>query len=523
MRRFVRDESGMTMGLTVIMIMLIGVMGAGLLTFVMRDLQAVVEVNQGQRALDIADAGVQAAKSHLRVDSFRQHYDTVTTAANDCAEGPRVGGDNWSKATTMWTNTNGLCTGGPVARTDVSGTPWREDVGVNKPFGGGRFHVTIECFDQNADPTPDPCDDGAGSAPDTSVNADDRKFFKITSTGYSSADGTGAVRKVEAIYTTVKRTYAPVAYWTPKDILFTGGGAVTVSKMSFFAGNNILGVRKTSAGTSIADRTTPAIYSNWAYSGSRNTTPRINPDGTSAVGAGFGAGGFVCGAFNQACDASNPSNHDADGYRDYDSTTANLTAAPAHKACITSRPTPRRCIKFEESPGTPTPNNRITYPFDPRNAIANPRDVVDPALLEEMRSAAQTQGYHQSLTADQTITSWPVNGEITYFIDANNNDVKYSVPSSAPNKGAGLLIVEDATSFELASNSYFKGVIIVIGDGVTTGSYESAGNGTLDGYVTASGTVTIRGNVSPSLSLTEITLLNNFLDVNLWSWRELYQ
>jgi hypothetical protein len=42
--------------------LLIGVMGAGLLTLVRSDLEAVVEVNQGQRALGLADAGVQAAR-----------------------------------------------------------------------------------------------------------------------------------------------------------------------------------------------------------------------------------------------------------------------------------------------------------------------------------------------------------------------------------------------------------------------------------------------------------------------------
>ncbi|MBA3790042.1 MAG: hypothetical protein H0X23_02215, partial [Rubrobacter sp.] len=55
-RRFIRDETGMTMGLTVIMIVLIGVMGAGLLTFVSTDLNAVIEVNRGQRAMELADA-----------------------------------------------------------------------------------------------------------------------------------------------------------------------------------------------------------------------------------------------------------------------------------------------------------------------------------------------------------------------------------------------------------------------------------------------------------------------------------
>src|SRR5215213_2245916 len=116
-RRFARDESGMAMAVAIFMVLLIGVMGAGLLTFVMSDTKSVLEVNKGQKAMDIAEAGVQAAKAHLRVDSFRQHYDTVTTVANDCAEGPRVGGDNWSKATTVWTATDGACSGGPIIRS----------------------------------------------------------------------------------------------------------------------------------------------------------------------------------------------------------------------------------------------------------------------------------------------------------------------------------------------------------------------------------------------------------------------
>ena len=189
---------------------------------------------------------------------------------------------------------------------------------------------------------------------------------------------------------------------------------------------------------------------------------------------------------------------------------------PAFKACRSTLPTPQRCIKFDPyEAGNPTPNNKITFPFDPRNAMTNPQDLVDPGLVEEMKSAAQAQGYVR--TGNQpTLTNWPVPGqEITYFVQGGN--LKYSATN-----GAGIIIVKDG-NFELAANSYFKGVVIVIGDGSTTGKYESAGNGVLDGYVSASGDITIRGNVSPSLSLKEITLLNNFLDVRLWSWRELYQ
>jgi hypothetical protein len=78
-RRLARDESGITMGLTVIMIVLIGVMGAGLLTFVQNDLGTVIESNQGQTAFNLADAGTQAAKRHLLLDANVFRYDGDTT------------------------------------------------------------------------------------------------------------------------------------------------------------------------------------------------------------------------------------------------------------------------------------------------------------------------------------------------------------------------------------------------------------------------------------------------------------
>ncbi len=68
-RGLIRDESGMTMVLVMIMIVLIGVMGAGLLTFVTTDLRNVAQTNRGQQAFQIADAGVQAAKQQLITDS----------------------------------------------------------------------------------------------------------------------------------------------------------------------------------------------------------------------------------------------------------------------------------------------------------------------------------------------------------------------------------------------------------------------------------------------------------------------
>src|SRR5829696_1547377 len=64
-RRVVKNELGSTLPLAMMMVVIIGVMGAGLLTFVGADLNTVIETNRGQKALELADAGVAAAKRQL--------------------------------------------------------------------------------------------------------------------------------------------------------------------------------------------------------------------------------------------------------------------------------------------------------------------------------------------------------------------------------------------------------------------------------------------------------------------------
>jgi Tfp pilus assembly protein PilX len=65
----------MTMVLAIMTMVLVGVMGAGLLTFVVTDLGAVVEANQGERAFEMADAGMRTAELQLTSDSDSSHYD----------------------------------------------------------------------------------------------------------------------------------------------------------------------------------------------------------------------------------------------------------------------------------------------------------------------------------------------------------------------------------------------------------------------------------------------------------------
>jgi len=64
-RRVIEEESGVALGLAVIMVVLVGVMGVGLLTPIVTDLQAMVEANKGQQAFEMGEAGIEVAKARL--------------------------------------------------------------------------------------------------------------------------------------------------------------------------------------------------------------------------------------------------------------------------------------------------------------------------------------------------------------------------------------------------------------------------------------------------------------------------
>ena len=66
--RLMREERGMALGLAIIVVVIVGVMGAGLLAFVATDLKAVVAVNRGEQAFELAEAGIEVAKAYLADD-----------------------------------------------------------------------------------------------------------------------------------------------------------------------------------------------------------------------------------------------------------------------------------------------------------------------------------------------------------------------------------------------------------------------------------------------------------------------
>ena len=87
-----RDESGVALGLVVIVVVLIGVLAAGLLAVLRSDLEATTQANRGQRALHLAEAGAQAAAAQLRADADPAHYDADRADNTGWAEVPPDGG-----------------------------------------------------------------------------------------------------------------------------------------------------------------------------------------------------------------------------------------------------------------------------------------------------------------------------------------------------------------------------------------------------------------------------------------------
>ena len=63
------EQRGMALGLAIIVVVIVGVMGAGLLTLVATDLEAVLAVNRGEQAFELAEAGIEVAKAHLAHDT----------------------------------------------------------------------------------------------------------------------------------------------------------------------------------------------------------------------------------------------------------------------------------------------------------------------------------------------------------------------------------------------------------------------------------------------------------------------
>src|SRR5215211_71229 len=460
LERLAKGESGVVMGLVVMLVVLIGVMGAGLLVLVRSDLEAVVKVNQGQNALNLADAGVQAARRQLRSDAQPDHYDSSGAGNVEWAYVAPAGG-----------------TAGKTLTLD-----------------DGSAKVTVQYLlpstsatqvrDGNRAPELVP-----GDPPGLTDYPDGRNYFNVISEGMSG----GARRRVEAIFFT-SRLSMPAAYYTPKDITLRGD--IGISGVSFFAGGNIERV-----GNVTIDRETPTPYGDWDTTSfsppSRlNTVPRTDAAGTRMVGTGLAAEGLVCE--DGDCSGS-PADSVADGIHDYDRYTG-------------TKGSNKRFVR-KTDPGAPNAPGTISHPFDP--GVGLDLDF----LVEE----ARRQGNYRSSAVD--ITDYPTvsNDRTVYFVDAGGaaDFLEFGV-DHAP-EARGTIVVRDGNLAVSGSSDTFRGVIFVTGDGTDTGKYDSGTSGNVGGFVVAGDDMTVRGSVSPSTVVDNLTTRPGFYGVKLWSWRELYE
>lgn len=253
LRRFIRDESGIAMGLAVIVVVIVGVMGAGLLVFVRNDLQAVVEVNRGQQAFDAADAGAQAARRHLLSEASKESYD-----------GEDDDDSSWSY----------------------------DEGGKDLEFAGRDVNVEIRYLkpapgEAEAEESCDISDEDDDCYTPKVLEADDEsKFFQVVSTGESESGA--ARRRVEAIYHTYDLG-VPKAYYstsTAEDSIRLAG-TPDVENVSIFSRGGI----EVNGDAEVTGE--DYAYGDWINE--YNSVGREKEDGTLETRAGIGAAGEITG------------------------------------------------------------------------------------------------------------------------------------------------------------------------------------------------------------------------------------
>jgi len=284
----------MTMALAVMMVLLIGGMGAGLLTFVSRDLDSVIEVNAGQRAQEMADAGLEAAKYQLSiVDALPSSYDSLVTAGNSTWYDKGTPG----AGKTLTFNGNQIVVGirylpSPSNATQARNPDYAPEMlpTYYKPNG------TLDtCNDANADGVDEDynLDPSVPTPPAPDYDAcnykNNRNYFRVTVRGNSGS----AVRAVQAIYQAENFGAVPLSNYASRDVDFNGNSS-NVENMSIFANRNLLNFRAENI------RGTDYAYGDWATvpgtSGGPNqynATPRRDTSGNPVTAAGAGVVGSI--------------------------------------------------------------------------------------------------------------------------------------------------------------------------------------------------------------------------------------
>lgn len=465
LRRVIRDESGVALGLAVVMIVLIGVMGAGLLVFVRTGLNATVQVNQGQKAINMADAGVQVAKRQLVLNAAPNNYDNIT---NLSASPPNPADSEWSYAGAGKTLSLGGCNNCINVKIRYL-LPARSTADRENP-------------DYAPELTPN---NGADANYAPGVD-----YFRIISEGRA-----GETRRVvDAIYVT-QTSGSPQGYYTPGNIVISGN--ITLEGLSLFAGGNI------TANSTPATSGSDLAYGNWNRS-PWNTTSR------GSTAPGLGAAGTVPIISGQA------------GVRDFGSNTT-PKLEPKNPPDSIRNDAAKMAFPFDvrQQPILEDLRNAARAQNTAVRSLGNYYDV--PSGTSSLSVVASTASGTYKWPASSTVET------VVYirFPSYSSSNVVSWDASSSGGANKGTLVVENGRlEMPPSTNSNPKcltGVAVIrVPSSVPndTEVFTNTGQGCLEGYVNANKSIKIAGTVKPFTQ--ERGNRPGFYGVQLWSWRECY-
>lgn len=485
--RFIREEDGMTMGLAVIIIVLIGVMGAGLLTFVRNDLNAVVEVNQGQRGFEWAESGVEAARMQLNTDADGERYN-----GNNPLDDLDVDADTANSPDSEWSYING----GKTLNLDGSSNRVKVSIQYLK-------RATTATQTRNPDYAPEVLPTGKARYPGN------REYFKVVAQGTAM----DANRRVEAIYYT-RDTGFPYAYFATGDIDFRGN-AFNVGNVSVFSQSDVLNVRDNIMGCD-------TIYENW------NRPPWNNKSRT--------AGTRACTASDGTPFTGVPTGIGAEG----DITYKQGAGSRLGNIDYSEDTTPQFVPNTWAASGGAQGSDKISYPFNP-----DPNTHVDLDILRAVAAAGLNGSKLVSRPAGSAfdIDDYPTNSGAgtVYYVEFVGPDgsttnatgsavakgqVRYTSSPSRGTINGTVVVVNGDLSQSPSSKTDFRGVILmrdpVDDDGIKM-EYENRGNFDLEGFVNVEGTISIRGSAD---SIVPDSVLRakrpGTYAMERWSWRECF-
>ncbi len=468
--KLVKNESGMALGLAVIVIVLIGVLGAGLLVFVRNDLEAVVEVNRGQKALEAADAGTQAAKAHLKLEADPREYD----------------GDE-AVEDSPWSYSRG---GGEIA------------------LEGNQANVKIRYLEPATTETQA---EDAGFAPEVLSEGETGTYFNVTSEGVSG----DAKRVVESIYRT-RETGTPAAWYSTGDFDWNGD-AFEASNISVFSGGNVTGVRPGNL------EGCDTAYGDW-YGDPWNETRR--PDDASTDGCPDG--------FPTGIGTTKNIEYDGGGLRpgiDYDSSPDSELPFVENDWAGTSE---TQNVGGEISyPFDPDPDSQVDLDAL-RAVAASGKDGSRLVTAPDVSpGSSYSIGDYPEESTDDTVYFVEFANEAGTYTGAGGLAEKGAVTyaTNTPLEDARGTIVVVNGDFEIGDGREYRGLIFLrdpVDDGETL-EYVSTGDVTLGGFANVEGTITmgdgtegtVSSEVPPSLA-DDLGKRPGFYTLERWSWRECY-